>query len=160
MTGCVCDNMPCCCRGWVLQGALHCVEAIAQWPLCVFALWVGVGGASRETGIGRQVSSSSKLQPPASIRILHGPDYRQRNRPRIGPLVTLRVHLPGIIEQTTDLSTRTTPAPQLRRIHAALPTANLDVSGALTSIPQEPPPQLLRLPPALDTIPSKCPPSG
>jgi hypothetical protein len=57
------------CRGWVLQGALHCVEAIEQWPLCVFALWVGVGGASRETGIGRQVSSSSKLQPTPSIRI-------------------------------------------------------------------------------------------
>jgi hypothetical protein len=147
------------CRGWVLQGALHCVEAIAQWPLCVFALWVGVGHLGRQAS-GAKYQARPSFNHQRVIRILHGPDYRQRNRPRIGPLVTLRVHLPGIIEQTTDLSTRTTPAPQLRRIHAALPTANLDVSGALTSIPQEPPPQLLRLPPALDTIPSKCPPSG
>jgi hypothetical protein len=67
MTGCVCDRMPCCCRSWVLQGALHCVEAVEQCPLFVFALWVGVGHSER--GIGRQVSSSSKLQPTPSIRI-------------------------------------------------------------------------------------------
>ena len=118
------------CTVWKRLNNAHCLYLHCGW---------GWGHLDRyRAPSSKLVQASTNTE---SIRIFHDPDYRQRNRARIGPLDTPLVHRSGIIEPTTDPSTQPHPrhssgasTPRFK-VRISTPAARPHLSPSITTTP-------------------------